>query len=243
VAALSDAVKNVTSLAKAPQPLVSTPAPPQASGAVPYFAAALHKVAPSVDLAKWQPALTLAFSRYDLTNDRRVACALGQFLVEAGDAFNEVAENMNYSAERMTQVWPSVFKTVEDAEPYAHNPQKLGNFIYANKLGNGDEASGDGYRFRGRGLIQLTGRDEYAEFGKAAGMAAEQVADYLETPEGAAVSGCWYFMSRDCLPFADAWNLAAVTLRVNGRAMRDHAERVRYSNAILDELKKQALVS
>jgi predicted chitinase len=138
----------------------------------------------------------------------------------------------------MMAVWPKTFKTEADAEPYVHQPEKLGNFIYANKLGNGNEASGDGYRFRGRGLIQLTGRSEYGEFGAAIGMTAEQVSDYCETPEGAAISGCWYLSSRGCLPFADSWNLAEITRRVNGRKMQDHAKRVKFSNAMLTELNK-----
>lgn len=141
------------------------------------------------------------------------------------------------------EVWPSTFRSEAAARLYEYQPEKLGNFIYANKLGNGDEASGDGYRFRGRGLIQLTGRDEYTEFGRAVGMTAEQVSDYCETPEGAAVSGCWYLSSRGCLPFADAWNLAEITLRVNGRKMQDHPKRVRYSESMLYELNKDSVVT
>jgi predicted chitinase len=211
-------------------------APAIIAGAVPAFGAALQSVAPGVDRMKWEPALAAGFQKYSLTNNRRVAAAIGQFLVDAGGAFEEVIENMSYSATHMMEVWPSTFKTQADALPYAHQPRKLGNFIYANRLGNGNEASGDGYRFRGRGLIQLTGRDEYNEFGAAIGMTAEQVSDYCETAEGAAVSGCWYLATRGCLPFADAWNLAEITRRVNGRKMQDHARRVRFSNAMLAEL-------
>jgi predicted chitinase len=214
-------------------------APPVVTAAVPAFGAALHSVAPAIDRTKWEGALTDGFRKYLLTNNHRVAAAIGQFLVEAGDAFEEVIENMNYSAPRMMEVWPSTFRTQADALPYAHQPEKLGNFIYANRLGNGNEASGDGYRFRGRGLIQLTGRDEYNQFGAAIGMTAEQVSQYCETAEGAAVSGCWYLATRGCLPFADSWNLAEITRRVNGRKMQDHARRVRFSNAMLAELNSQ----
>jgi predicted chitinase len=206
------------------------------AAAVPPFGAALHHVAPSIDLAKWEPALTKAFQKFALNNNPRIAAAIGQFLVEAGESFAEVVENMNYSAGRMVQVWPSRFPTEADAEPYAHNPQKLANFVYADRLGNGNEASGDGYRFRGRGLIQLTGRDEYAQFGAAVGMTADQVSSFCETPEGAAISGCWYLSAKGCLPFADSWDLAAITRRVNGVKMLDHAKRVKFSNAMLEQL-------
>jgi predicted chitinase len=238
-AALTSAVHK---LATSPQatPISLLAAPSIITGTVPAFGPALHRVAPGIDRTKWEAALTQGFQKFALTSNQRVAAAVGQFLVEAGESFNEVVENMSYSPLRMTQVWPSTFKTEADAEPYAHQPEKLGNFIYANKLGNGNEASGDGYRFRGRGLIQLTGRSEYGEFGAAIGMTPEQVSDYCETPEGAAISGCWYLSSRGCLPFADSWNLAEITRRVNGRKMQDHAKRVKFSNAMLTELNKSS---
>jgi predicted chitinase len=134
------------------------------------------------------------------------------------------------------QIFPRAFPTEDAAAPYVNNPERLGNKVYANRLGNGDEASGDGYRFRGRGLIQLTGRDEYSGFGDTIGMTAEEAAAYCETTIGAAISGCWYLSSRGCLPFADAWNLAKVTRLVNGAAMVDHAKRVAFSNAMLRAL-------
>ncbi len=236
-AALTSAVHK---LAASPQAaaISSLPAPSIITGTVPAFGPALHRVAPGIDRTKWEAALTPGFQKFALTSNQRIAAAIGQFMVEAGESFGEVIENMSYSAARMMVVWPSTFRTEADAEPYVHNPEKLGNFIYANKLGNGNEASGDGFRFRGRGLIQLTGRSEYGEFGAAIGMTAEQVSGYCETPEGAAISGCWYLSSRGCLPFADSWNLAEITRRVNGRKMLDHAKRVKFSTAMLAELNK-----
>jgi predicted chitinase len=228
---------NISTLAALGTPS-SSAAPETAAPSIPKFAPALHSVAPKLDLAKWEPALSNAFQRYGVTNNKRVAAAVGQFLVEAGGGFEEVVEKMGYTAPRMMEVWPSKFKTEADAAPYVHQPEKLGNFIYANKLGNGDEASGDGYRFRGRGLIQLTGRTEYAEFAAAIGVSADDASAYCETPEGAAESGCWYLATRGCLPFADAWNLAKVTLLVNGRKMQDHARRVSFSNAMLSALNR-----
>jgi predicted chitinase len=185
--ALTNAVQQLSTIS---QHFSTVSAPAVILGTVPTFGPALSRVASAIDRKEWEPALTQGFQKFALTNNQRIAAAIGQFLVEAGDSFGEVIENMSYSAARMMQVWPSTFRTETDALPYAHQPEKLGNFIYANKLGNGNEASGDGYQFRGRGLIQLTGRSEYNEFGAAIGMTAEQVSDYCETPEGAAISGC-----------------------------------------------------
>ena len=152
--ALSSAVQQLSTatnqLASITVPLM----PAVITGTVPTFGPALSRVTPSIDRRKWEPALTQGFQKFALTSNQRIAAAIGQFLVEAGDSFDEVVENMSYSAQRMTVVWPSTFKTEADALPYAHQPEKLGNFIYANKLGNGSEASGDGYRFRGRGLFR-----------------------------------------------------------------------------------------
>jgi predicted chitinase len=233
--ALTNAVQQLSTIS---QHFSTVSAPAVILGTVPTFGPALSRVAPAIDRKAWEPALTQGFQKFALTNNQRIAAAIGQFLVEAGDSFEEVIENMSYSAARMVQVWPSTFRTEADALPYAHQPEKLGNFIYANKLGNGNEASGDGYRFRGRGLIQLTGRSEYNEFGAAVGMTAEQVSDYCETPVGAAISGCWYLSARGCLPFADAWNLDQVTVLVNGRKKQDLARRVKFSNAMLAALNK-----
>jgi predicted chitinase len=204
---------------------------------VPGLAAAFKSCAHLVNTDTWVPPLSAAFAKFDLGTNRRMAAAIGQFLVEAGSAFQEVVENLRYTtAARIHQVFPDEFPTVASAEPYVGNPEALGNRAYANKLGNGDEASGDGYRFRGRGLIQLTGRDEYTEFGTTVGMTAEQAAQYCEIPEGAAMSGCWYLASRGCLPLADVWALSKITLKVNGAAMLDNNRRIAYANAFLNAL-------
>jgi predicted chitinase len=197
---------------------------------------AMETVSGGVNQRVWVEPLLEAFAKFGLNTDRRRAAAMGQFLVEAGSAFREVVENLNYSAERAAVIFPSIFPTAAAAAPFAHNQEKFGNHVYANRLGNGTEASGDGFRFRGRGLIQLTGRNEYREFGNAIGKTPEAVSDYCETPEGAAMSGCWYLSTRGCLPFADAWNIDKITLLVNGRAMVGKEQRRAFSNAFLNHL-------
>jgi len=215
-----------------PQP-VGAPAGTEIAG----LAAALRAVAPRVNTSVWSPALSAAFTKYGMIGHRPMAAAVGQFLVEAGAGFQEVAENLNYThAQRLHDVFPHAFPTVASAEPYVGNPQKIANRVYANRLGNGDEASGDGWRFRGRGLIQLTGRAEYAQFATSVGKTVDETGAYCETPEGAAMSGCWYFSSRGCIPLAESWQISEITRRVNGTAMLGNAQRIAYSNEMLKAL-------
>lgn len=252
-AAAADVVVAVTPASTPPVPPTPQPAPPPAPPPVAdamslissikpaidptLLTAALKIVQPGLDAASWVPALTPAFAKFGLNTNRMVAAAIGQFMVEAGPTFNEIRENLNYThAERLVEVFPKEFATVADAKPYVGKPEAIGNRVYANRLGNGDEASGDGFRFRGRGLIQLTGRSEYAEFGSTIGKTAEDAAAYCETFEGAAMSGCWYLSSRGCLPLADAWELSAITKKVNGAAILGNAQRIAYATAMLKHL-------
>jgi predicted chitinase len=211
----------------------SAPVPVPTPSLVPAF----KIVAAAVNTDVWAAVLTAAFAKFQLTTNRRMAAAIGQFLVEAGGGFQELVENLDYThASRIAAVFPTEFPTEADAANYVGNPEALGNVVYANKLGNGDTGSGDGYRFRGRGLIQLTGRAEYGEFAAIVGMTPEQAAAYCETPEGAAMSGCWYLASRGCQLLADTWQISKITEKVNGAAMEGNDQRISYSNAFLKAL-------
>ena len=199
--------------------------------------AALHAAAPRADPGVWLPVLTAAFDRWGIDTKRRAAAALGQFAVEAGDDFGELRECMNYThPERIASVWPSIFPTPAAARPYVCEPEMLANRVYADRAGNGPEASGDGWLFRGGGLAQLTGREEYTPFAAEHGLTPEQAANWVADPEGAAMAGAWYLSWRGCLPLADAWMLTAITRRVNGVAMLGLQERRTASNRALDVL-------
>jgi len=181
--------------------------------------------------------VSAAFEQWDVSTPRRVAVALGQFVAEAGDDFHELVENLTYThPDRLCAVWPRRFASIADAAPYCGDPEALANHVYCNKLGNGDEASGDGAAFIGRGLIQLTGRAEYTDAGQEFAKSPEEMAEWAATPEGAVQTGCWYLASRGCLMLADAWRVSAVTLKVNGTAMLGADTRLAVAQRVLQAL-------
>lgn len=181
---------------------------------------ALAAAAPKAFAALWIPALTPPMQSSGIITPRRVAAFLGRCVAEAGPDLTELAENTNYtSAARLVFVFPREFPDLVTADRYVGNPATIANRAYAGKLGNGDEASGDGYRFRGSGLFQLTGRDEIGGFAKAIGREIGDAADYLRTPPGAAAGACWYWTAHAMNGLADAWNLPGITRAVNGSAM------------------------
>lgn len=154
------------------------------------------------------------FAAYAIDTPLRVAHFLSQTAHESG-GFTRFVENLNYSADGLRNTFPKYFKTVS-ADAYARQPEKIANRVYASRMGNGDEASGDGWRFRGRGLIQLTGKDNYTLFGKASGQDVLANPDYLAAPEGAAASAAWYWGYRGINKAADADDVTTVTKLING---------------------------
>ena len=160
-------------------------------------------------------ALTAAMAERNINTPRRISSFLGQTAVES-QLFTQFEENLNYSAERLMVVWPRRFPTLEVATSYAHNPEALANRVYAGRLGNGDEASGDGWRYRGAGAIQLTGRDNQGACALAFGVPLEDVGAWLRGPAGACRSAGWFWQREGLNALADADNQIAVTMRVNG---------------------------
>lgn len=201
--------------------------------AIPGLAAALKAVAPKADPAVWLPALTPPMISSGIITPRRIAAFLGQCAHES-QGFTVLSENLNYTRPaRIALVFSSHFADEAEAAPYAGQPQKLANRVYADRLGNGDEASGDGWVFRGAGLLQLTGRTEITSFGVDLKRTPTAAAVWLRTPEGAAAGACWYWSAHHLNGLAESWELAGITRAINGRAMLGAAERAAYSAAAL----------
>ncbi|MFB9994064.1 glycoside hydrolase family 19 protein [Deinococcus oregonensis] len=169
--------------------------------------------------------LAWALPQYQIVTPLQVAHILAQLAHESG--FMPVAENLNYSAKRLPQVWPSRFKTLASAQAYAGNPAALGNFVYAGRLGNGGPESGDGYRYRGRGMIQLTGRENYRTYGKIIGFDLERDPDLLLQYGVSALAAGAFWKAHNLNRWADADDVAGVTRIING-GLHGLAERTTY---------------
>lgn len=159
--------------------------------------------------------LNATFERYDIETPTRIAAFLAQVGHESA-GFKATAENLNYSAKALRAVFRKYFPTDALANAYARQPQKIANRVYANRYGNGSEASGDGFRYRGRGFIQLTFRDNYRSFAGAFNMTLAEAVSYLETLDGACLSAGWYWDSRNLNQFADQNRFDTITQRING---------------------------
>lgn len=164
---------------------------------------------------EWLRALCRLPARWEINSIARQAAFIGQLAHESSQ-FQRLVERMSYRAERLLVVWPKRFPTLESARPYAQNPQKLANHVYANRMGNGDEASGDGYRFWGRGPIQLTGRANYAAAGKAIGVDLIANPGALLTPRVGLDAAGWFWKSNGLNELADARDYEQMTKRING---------------------------
>jgi len=153
---------------------------------------------------------------YDMyTNMNRAAGFVAQIAHESG-GFNFVKENLNYGAAGLMNTFKKYFPNQEIANQYQRQPEKIANRVYANRMGNGDEASGDGYRFCGRGLIQLTGRINYTKFAQALGLGIEETVAYMETPEGATASAGWFWDNNNLNQYCDSGDFVMLTKRING---------------------------
>lgn len=160
-------------------------------------------------------------AKYDITGEE-LAMFLAQISHESND-LNVFEENLNYSAKRLTQVWPSRFKSVEYAQQFAYNPEALANKVYGNRLGNRGESSGDGYRYRGSGLIQLTGRANFKSCAEDTGLDIVENPDLLRTDkESAVISACWYWDK-----YVTMGSVEKVTKAINGsyNGLEDRRER------------------
>lgn len=165
---------------------------------------------------EWYDAMCEILPLWDINTIERVAGFIAQCGHESRN-FTVLSENMNYSASRLNVIFPKYFvRAGRDAQAYHRQPERIANIVYANRLGNGDSASGDGWRFRGGGLIQLTGRHNYTEFGKSVKMSAEQAVDYVRTKKGALDSACWFWDTNNINTYCDRQDIRGMTRRING---------------------------
>lgn len=163
----------------------------------------------------WANALNNTLPNYDITTINRIAAFLGETYVES-DAYTQLHENLNYRATSLMKAWPKHFPTLDIATQYANKPEAIANRAYANRMGNGDESSGDGWRYCGRGLIQITGRNNYQAFANSVGMDINSVPAYLQTFNGAVQSACWFWQNNDLNSYADDWNIEKLSIVING---------------------------
>jgi len=163
---------------------------------------------------EWSEPLTTTFATFGINDVNRQAAFIGQCSHECNH-FKTLEENLNYRAETLQSKFGHKFKPEEFAV-YAHHAEKIANRIYANRMGNRDEASGDGYRFRGRGCIQLTGHDSYWHFGQAVGKDLVAEPQLVSTPMYAALSAGWFWRTHGCNDLAEAQNWEGLTKRING---------------------------
>jgi putative chitinase len=166
------------------------------------------------DAAKYADALNAAMEEFEINTKQRQAMFLAQCAHESGH-FRLASENLNYSADGLRRVFPKYFRDV-DANDYHRQPEKIANRVYSSRMGNGDEASGEGWKFRGRGLIQLTGKSNYVACSEDLEVDLLENPDYLLTPEGASRSAAWFWWQNDLNDYADKGDIVGCSKRVNG---------------------------
>ena len=167
----------------------------------------------SID-ASWLDLLNAAMDKYGIDTPQRQACFIAQLQVESQN-FHRLSENLNYSAAGLLATFPKHFDE-GSATDYAHEPQKIANRVYANRYGNGDEASGDGWNYRGRGLIDNTFKDNYIALGHALNMPLETDPDMLLQPSNAAMAAGQFWHDHNCNEAADNMDIAGLRKEING---------------------------
>lgn len=166
----------------------------------------------------WHHALEQLLPEYEINTPQRIAAFIAQCAHESG-GFMVLKENLNYKAATLRKIFPKYFPTDAMAAEYAAKPNKqeaIANLVYANRMGNGGPETGDGYRYCGRGLIQLTGKSNYSWFAASLDIPVEEAAEYLQTFEGAAQSACWFWETNNLNRFADAGDIKGLTKAING---------------------------
>jgi putative chitinase len=196
---------------------------------------------------RWLPHVKAAFDRFGINTPMQVAAWIAQCAHESA-GFKTLTENLNYSADTMAVVWPSRFAVLgPDKKPVKvkgknqpnkfalalhRQPEAIANTVYANRMANGNIESGEGWKYRGRGLKQLTGKDNYTRCGQGLNMDLVGNPDLLLTPEGASLSAAWFWSTNKCGPIADSGDFVALTKKINGGTIGLEDRQKRY-NAVL----------
>jgi len=167
----------------------------------------------------WYDALCDELPKYQITTPARVAMFMAQTGHESGN-YTALVENLNYKPQALMAIWKKRFPTMDIANEYAHNPEKIANRAYCDRMGNGSEESGDGWMFHGRGLIQLTGRSLYEAFAREIGKGIEETTAYCETPDGAVESACFFWEHHGLNAVADQGNIEHATKIINGGLLK-----------------------
>lgn len=185
----------------------------------------------------WHDALVQLLPEYEIDTPQRIAAFIAQCAHESG-GFTVLRENLNYRAETLRKVFPKYFPSDSIARTYASLPNKqeaIANRVYANRMGNGPEESGDGFKYCGRGLIQLTGKQNYSWFAASLGITVEEASEYLQTFEGAVQSACWFWETNGLNELADAGDIVGMTKRINGGTI-GLEDRIKHYNHALEVL-------
>lgn len=178
----------------------------------------------------WYDALNEILPEYEINTPQRVAAFIAQCAHESG-GFKALKENLNYKAASLRRVFPKYFPDDAIANAYANKGEMIANRVYANRMGNGDEHSGDGFRYCGRGLVQLTGKDNYSWFAASLEMPVEDVPEYLSTFEGAVQSACWFWETNNLNQWADKDDILTMTKRINGGTIGLEDRKKHYEHA------------
>lgn len=183
---------------------------------------------------EWVDALNATFQRFDMSTPLRQAAFIGQCSHECGN-FKVLRENLNYKAEALCRLWPKRFPNLEFARQYERNPKKIANMVYANRMGNRDEASGDGARFAGKGCIQLTGHANYYHAGQALGVDFVMEPELVATPQYAALTAGWFWNTHKLNQYADSQDYVGMTKKINGGTigLEDRIKHINQALAVL----------
>jgi len=164
---------------------------------------------------EWSEPLTTTFTAFGISDTKQQSAFIGQCAHESNH-FKALQENLNYRPETLAKLFAHHFKDSEELQKYSHHPEMIANRIYQKRMGNRDEASGDGWRFHGRGLIQLTGHDNYYHCGQSIQKDLVQNPDLVATPMYASLSAGWFWSTHGCNAFAEREDWVGLTKRING---------------------------